>query len=236
MLVPKNADASFDFHMAVRAKQHAFRGLLAQCRHRPGEAPAPEPEALGARITVMKLQRPDAPVIAAQAAPAAELFDERPLGLLAIAGDAVRAALRAPILAAGAPDMDRWTMRRTDHLATSELLFRTPGDGGRLKAVLLEPVSDRVVAPIQLERDVAHTQVLAHELRQPPLLNGAAGRVPRRADGLKAGLSQPVRDRRRMAIDSPADFLERAALGQHRFECLPIQHDTNTSSHIGRNR
>src|SRR3954471_15874063 len=56
MLVAENADASFDFHVAVRAEKHAFGCLLTQGFHRSGEPPAAEPEALALWITVMKLQ------------------------------------------------------------------------------------------------------------------------------------------------------------------------------------
>src|SRR3954453_10415945 len=145
---------------------------------------------------MVKLQRPDASVVAAQTAPTPELVDECPLGLLAIPSDAFRAALRTSVLAAAVPDMDRLTVRGAHPLATNQSLLGTAGESGRLEAVLFEPVSDRVVAPIEPDRDVAHTEVLADELLQPRLLKRASRRVPRRADRLKAVLPQPVRDRR----------------------------------------
>lgn len=73
--------------MAIRAEQNTFAGLCPEALDAPSEPSVAEPEPLGGRVDVMKLERSHAPPIAAQDARPAGLGHEDLLDLSATSRD-----------------------------------------------------------------------------------------------------------------------------------------------------
>src|SRR6476620_8259035 len=92
--------------MAVGAQQHAFRCLLACLRESACDSLTTDREALHGAVDVVELQRPKAPVVAAQLAPSSGLAHELSLDATSFVCDLFDATSGAP-KAAFAPHMTR---------------------------------------------------------------------------------------------------------------------------------
>jgi hypothetical protein len=226
--------------MAIRAQKIALARLRPDGVERTRQAALTQPEPLHLGVSMVELERSDAPVVATYDAAPACFHDEE----LLYAPAAGRNCDDAASAAAVRPITIDYELREAVCLAIAIEFHpaRLPARTGlsdcirraRAEVPPSQPVADGRLRAAEAVRDLALRQTLPDQLRKRFTAQPAPSRMLLRVHGCQPMLLHPVADRRFVEAESPADLRKGQSFREKCCQRIPIHAEIIPSSPDGK--